>query len=444
MNMTQLARAGALLAALAAGYGLYAIGLQRGRSMPPAAPAAAPHPPGVGTAGRQPLYWHDPMVPAQKFDKPGKSPFMDMQLVPVYASDASDASDGGGGSAVSISARVQQNLGVRTAVVARGRLTPAIVAAGSIAYDERDVAVVQARSNGYVERLYVRAPFDPVRTGQPLLALYVPDWIAAQEEFLNARRLQGAGAEALVDGARQRMRLSGMSDAQIRQVEASGVVQARVTVTAPAGGVVSQLDARVGMTVAPGAPLFRINGLATVWLMADIPEDAAARVMPGASVEARTPALPGTVFKGRVDAILPQVDGATRTVKARIELANRGGRLVPGMFATVTITPADRREVMLVPTEAIIQTGTRSVVMAVQADGAFRPVDVETGVEADGQAEIRRGLSAGQRVVVSGQFLIDSDASLRGTATRMDAGPSAPLHAGANANGHADAAGARQ
>ena len=426
MKNTRLTAAGILLAAIAAGYALYAIGVQRGRDLTPAAPALMPRVAAAATS-KQPLYWHDPMYPTQKFNKPGKSPFMDMQLLPVYGGDSGD-DDG----TVAISPRLQQNLGVRIATVTRGSLAPALVAVGSVAYDERDVALVQARSNGYVERLYVQAPFDPVKKGQPLMELYVPDWIAAQEEYLSTRRLQGAGADGLVDAARQRMRLAGMDDQQIHQVEAGGKVQPRTTMFAPAGGVVAELDARVGMTVTPGAALFRINGLATVWLLADIPEGAAASVRPGAAVEAHTPALPGMIFKGRVNAILPQVDAATRTLKVRIELANPAGRLMPGMFATVNVTPADGGQVLQVPSEAVIQTGTRSVVMTAQANGKFLPVEVETGAEANGQTEIRGGLALGQQVVVSGQFLIDSEASLRGTATRMNDAPPAARPANGN------------
>ncbi len=221
------------------------------------------------------LYWHDPMVPGQKFDKPGKSPFMDMQLVPVYA-------DGGGDEGkVTISPRVQQNLGVRVAEVTTGVLAPALEAVGSVAYNERDVAVVQARANGYVERLLVRAPLDPVRKGQPLAELYVPDWVAAQEEYLSVRRMAGTGLDTLVDAARQRMRLAGMSEEQIRLVESTGKVHPRLTVTAPTGGVVAELSAREGMTVMSGAPLFRINGLGTVWVNAEVPESQAAPGAPG-------------------------------------------------------------------------------------------------------------------------------------------------------------------
>src|SRR5436309_3971324 len=337
MKLTPATLVIALAFVAAGGYGLYRLGMNQGIQM-------SAGPPGGGTAagpqkagdvdpatGKKVLYWHDPMVPGTKFDKPGKSPFMDMQLAPVYA-------DGGDESAVAISARVQQNLGVRTAEVKAGALASALEAVGSVAYNERDVAVVQARANGFLERLYVRAPLDPVRKGQPLAELYVPDWVAAQEEYLSAKRIgarsDSASLAGLADAAAQRMRLAGMSDAQIAAVEGGGKVQARFTITAPIAGVVGELTAREGMTVMAGAPLFRINGLSTVWVNAEVPEVAAAQVRPGNPVEARTPAVSGALFKGKVAAILPEVNPATRTVKARIELANPSGHLVPGMFAT--------------------------------------------------------------------------------------------------------------
>lgn len=399
----------ALLAAglvTAGGVGLYRIGMARGMTMAAAAPATA-----VGT-GKQVLYWHDPMVPGQKFDKPGKSPFMDMPLAPVYADDAGDQGS------VSISARVQQNLGIRTAEVTKGPMSASFEAVGSVAYNERDVALVQARSNGFVERLHVRALFDPVRKGQPLAELYVPEWVAAQEEYLSVKRMPGAGA-ALLDAARQRMRLVGMSDDQIRLVESSGTTHSRMTVSAPISGVIAELGAREGMAVTTGAALFRINGLGTVWVNAEVPESLAATIRPGTTVAARTAALPGTVFKGKVNAILPEVNAATRTLKARIEVANPSGRLVPGMFASISFSAPAAREVLSVPSEAVIQTGTRSVVMVLQGAGKFKPVEVDIGTEANGRSEIRTGLEAGQSVVVSGQFLIDSEASLKGTSTRM-------------------------
>src|SRR5437868_2014090 len=422
----------------AAGYGLYRLGMTDGMKMavPGRGASAGGAPQRAGdvdpATGKKILYWHDPMVPGQKFDKPGKSPFMDMQLVPVYA-------DSGDESGVAISSRVQQNLGVRTAEVKQGAMTSTVEAVGSVAYNERDVAVVQARSNGFLERLYVRAPLDPVRKGQPLAELYVPDWVAAQEEYLSAKRIGNRlGVNNLAESAAQRMRLAGMSEEQIRAIEAGGKVQPRLTITAPIGGVVGELTAREGMTVMAGAPLFRLNGLSTVWVNAEIPEAAAAQVRPGNPVEARTTAVSGTVFKGKVSAILPEVNPATRTIKARIELANPGGQLVPGMFATVNFTPAARKDVLLVPSEAVIQTGKRSIVVVAQGDGRFASVDVEVGLDSNGQTEIRKGLQAGQKVVVSGQFLVDSEANLKAATSRMGEMTAPSAQPGANATHRAE------
>lgn len=446
MKRNRLYGAVAIAIALgAAGYGLYALGMKRGMTRTDAPATAAP-PPAATTAlqpipqtiaegeaatrrhlqsglkagdvdpvtGRKVLYYHDPMTPGQRFDQPGKSPFMDMMLVPVYA-DA-DADRG----TVTVSSRMQQNLGVRTAPVVEDVLASSVSAVGSIAYNERDQALVQARANGFVERLHVRATLDRVAAGQPLVELYVPDWIAAQEEFLAVRRMQGTDLAALVDGARQRMRQVGMSEDQIRLVETTDRAQPRITLTAPIGGVIVDLAVREGMTVTVGATLARINGLGTVWANAEVPESQSARVRPGSRVEAQTAALPDATFTGKVQSILPDVNPVTRTIKARVELANPGARLVPGMFVSMRFADANTRKALLVPTEAIIQTGRRTVVMVAEDGGRFRPTDVEIGLEAGGRTEIRHGLEAGQHVVVSSQFLIDSEASLRGVEARLD------------------------
>jgi Cu(I)/Ag(I) efflux system membrane fusion protein len=368
--------------------------------------------------GRRILYYHDPMVPGKQFSTPGKSPFMDMMMVPAYAGSAS-ADD----SSIRVSSRIRQNIGLRTAPVTEGALATQVSAVGAIAYNERDQVIVQARAQGYVEKLHVRATLDRVVKGQPLVDLYVPDWVAAQEEFLAVRRMQGADLAPLLEGARARMRQAGMDETQIRLVETSGQVQSWLTLVAPIAGVVTELAVREGMTVAPGATLVRINGLDTVWAEAAVPESQVALLHPGDPVNAESPALPGTVFTGRVQALLPQVSAATRTFKARVELANADGRLVPGMFVEMYFKDSSGRQSLLVPTEAIIQTDKRAVVMLAEDDGNFRPVAVEPGREADGQTEIRRGLQAGQRVVVSGQFLIDSEASLRGLEAGVNSEP---------------------
>jgi len=436
----------------AAGYGLYSLGLKNGSRMgavftagdAPPSPTTAPTPGPQSVAegeeatrrhiaaglkagnidpmtGGKILYYHDPMVPGSKFDKPAKSPFMDMMLVPVYAESGADQGK------VTVSPRIQQNLGVRTAMVTEGTLSPQVSAVGSIAFNERDQATVQARATGYVERLHVRATLDQVTKGQPLVELYVPDWVAAQEEFLAIQRMQGHDLASLVDGARQRMRLAGMSEAQIRQVEATGKTQTRITLTSPIGGVVVELLAREGMTVMTGTTLFRINGLSTVWANAEVPESQSALLRSGAKVQARSPAVPGMTFDGKVQAVLPEVNPATRTLKARLELTNPGGRLVPGMFVSMQFMDMRAEKALLIPTEAVIQTGKRTVVMLAEDNGRFRPVDVQMGIESGGQTEIKRGLQAGQRVVVSSQFLIDSEASLKGVEARLNEVPQAAV-----------------
>jgi len=402
------------------GYFLYRAGIGAGRSQAigaaaaPSAAAPAPQTPGDidPRTGKRILYWQDPMAPGQRFEHPGKSPFMDMQLVPVVEG----ATDSG---VVEISPRVQQNLGVRTAPVTRGQLRYEITASASVAYDERDVALVQARASGFVERLRVRAALDAVREGEPLADLYVPDWVAAQVEYLAVRNMKSPGAADLVDGARQRMRLAGMPEELIQTLEKSGTPQSRFTLLAPISGVVTELIAREGMTVTVGSPLFRINGLRRVWVNADVPETLAEQVRQGDAVQARTAALPGVAFDGTVSAVLPSVNLATRTLTARVELANPNMQLLPGMFVSVQFAPAAQSNVLLVPTEAVIETGTRRIVLLADGDGRFRPVNVETGAQRGGQTEIRAGLTAGEKVVVSGQFLIDSEASLKATEARL-------------------------
>ena len=371
--------------------------------------------------GKQVLYWHDPMFPQQKFDKPGKSPFMDMMLVPVYGDGGEDASS------VRISSRVVQNLGIRTVEVTRGTLERKIEAVGTVVFDERAVAVVQARVVGYVERLFVRAPLDPVVKGQPLAEILAPDWAAAQEEYLALKRSPQA-SDALRAAARQRLVLIGMPEEAIAALQGEGKVRARVTLTAPLSGVIAELGAREGMTVMPGTMLFRINGLATVWINAEVPESQASGLAVGGEIRATVPAYPGDLFTGRIAAVLPEVNPTTRTLKARIEVSNPQGRLKPGMYATVDLAPRAKRDALLVPSEAVIRTGQRSVVVIADSaqDGRqrFKPVDVVVGAESEGMTEILKGVESGMKVVVSGQFLIDSEASLKATGTRMQEAPS--------------------
>jgi Cu(I)/Ag(I) efflux system membrane fusion protein len=379
--------------------------------------------------------YHDPMVPGKNFDAPAKSPFMDMMLVPRYAGGGQGQGQGqgcGDNASVSVSPRVQQNLGLRTAAVAEGSLAMELGAVGSVAWNERLQEVVSARAMGFVEKLHVRATFDRVAAGAPLVELHVPDWVAAQEDYLAVARMSGPGIDALRDAARARMRQAGMDDALIAQVAREGRIQVRVTLAAPTAGIVSELMVREGATVMPGMPLLRLQGTGTVWAEGQVPESQAALLRPGARVVATSPAAPGEDFAGRLQALLPEVDAATRTRRARLELANPGARLVPGMFVQLRFAQSARSKSLLVPTDAVIHTGRRSVVMLAEGEGRYRPVAVKTGLEHQGQTEVLEGLAAGQRVVLSGQFLIDSEASLRGVEARLNqqATPApAPAHA---------------
>jgi Cu(I)/Ag(I) efflux system membrane fusion protein len=262
-----------------------------------------------------------------------------------------------------------------------------------------------------------------VKKGAPLVELLYPEWAGAQEEFL---LLKKSGSAELAQAARQRLLLLGMSEEQIAAVERDGKVRNRFTLRSPISGVIAELGVREGMSITPGMTLFRLVDLSTVWVNAEVPEAQAARVRPGTPVKARVAGYPGELFEGRVGAILPEVNAATRTLRARIELRNPQARLKPGMYATLEFAAPGRKQVVLVPTEAVIRTGSRDVVVVALGDGKFRAAQVEVGTEVGGQSEIVKGLAAGDKVVLSGQFLIDSEASLSGTIARLEGAEEKP------------------
>jgi Cu(I)/Ag(I) efflux system membrane fusion protein len=373
---------------------------------------------------RKALYWYDPMYPQQKFDKPGKSPFMDMQLVPQFASGTEDRAS------VSIDPGLTQNLGLRFATVTRAVFESSLDVTGVLAFNERDVAVIQARTPGFVERVYAHAPGDVLKANAALADILVPDWAAAQTEFLALKR---NGDAELLAAARQRLRLTGMPAALIAQVERSGKVQPNLTLTSPISGVLQELNVRAGMTVAAGETLARVNGLSSVWLAVAVPESDAGAITVGQAVEARLPAFPGTTLSGKVSAILPETNPDSRTLRVRVELPNPDGRLRPGLTAQVRLNRATEQSVLWVPSEAVIRTGRRALVMLAEDAGRYRPVEVQPGQESDGRTAILKGLEEGQKVVTSGQFLLDSEASLKGIVARTEqesppSGAAAGLH----------------
>ena len=400
----------AILAGAVAGV-IYGMHLIKKTGSPPADTSEA------SDGERKPLYWYDPMKPDQHFDKPGKSPFMDMQLVPMFADEGGGSKEG----VISVDPRMMQNLGIRTVPVERGAIAQEVRAAGNVAADETRIEVVQARAAGWIEKLHVRSVNDPVTTGQLLAEIYAPDLLAAQQEFLLALRSARAhpGADSLVQASRERLSFLGLSDQQIARIEKTGQAQRRVAIYSPINGVVTELGVREGVQVMPGMNLFSLVDLSRVWVTAQITESQAGWVANGQAAEVSVPALPGRTFKGQVDYVYPDVMPETRTLKVRIRLDNPKLELKPGMFASVTIGGGTTRDALLVPAEALIKTGTRSVVIVAESEGRFRPVDVTVGTESQGKLEIREGLEEGQQVVASGQFLIDSEANLRGALTRM-------------------------
>lgn len=395
----------ALVAVLAVGAGGYWLGASRTQD-------------GASQAedGRRVLYWYDPMVPDQHFDAPGQSPFMDMELVPRYADEGSTEAG------VRIDPSIAQNLGVRLASVESAPVSRTVTAAGVIVFNDRAVAQVQARAAGFVERSYGRAVGDVVAAGAPIVDIRVPEWTAAQAEYLALRH----GGGELAAAARQRLAMLGMPASLIARVERDGAPRPIATIVAPVAGAITMLDIRAGMTVAQGAPLATINGVSPVWLVVSLSQADAAIARPGGRVVARVPAYPGEEFAGRIESVLPAADAATRTIEVRIALANPGGRLRPGMTADAELVEADQRPALLVPAEAVIRTGRRTIVIVALEGGRFAPTEIELGRRSGDRIEVTQGLSEGQSVVASGQFLIDSEASLTGALERLEASSTAP------------------
>jgi Cu(I)/Ag(I) efflux system membrane fusion protein len=366
---------------------------------------------------RKVLYWHDPMVPNARFDKPGKSPFMDMRLVPVYADEA------GKDSGINVAANITQSLGVRSGRVERVSVQSKITAVGAIAFNDELLEVVAARAEGVVTRLYVHAPFEQVRRGQPLVEISSPAWIEAQQEYLSLLDAQSEVGRALRAAARKRLVVIGIPEATIENIDSKRTVAGAIALVAPIAGVINELSVREGSAVVPGMPLLRINGLESVWINARIPESQRAKAVVGSQVEAVAVAWPGITFPGKLIAIQPQVEAESRTITARILLQNSDRRLAPGMFVSVNMMADARGSQLTVPDEAVIATGERNVVITTDGNGQFGAAKVVTGGSQDGRTVILDGLQEGQAIVLSGQFLIDSEASLKTTLERLEQGP---------------------
>lgn len=366
-------------------------------------------------SGKTVLYWFDPMVPMERYKAPGRSS-MNMGLQPKYA-------DEGAGAGVRISPAVQQNLGVRTTRVRFEHLAAAIAVVGRVETDERRIVEVQTLTPGFVEQLSVRAVGEQVGRGASVASVYSPELLGAQHEYVALLNIRASTiSPGLRSAARQRLQLLGLPDAAIRNLDRGGRPQRTYGVFAPRSGIVTAIGARPGARVEPGQSIMTLADLSQVWVVAEVPEVSLGQIRIGQPAEISFPAYGGQAVRGRIDYIFPTLNADARTARVRVTLANPGSRLKIGMFANLTIGGAAIGG-LVVPAEAVISTGRRNVVI-VQRSGGFIPVEVELGRTVGDRTEIRRGLSLNDIVVVSGQFLIDSEASLVGIVERLSRGQS--------------------
>ncbi len=308
---------------------------------------------------------------------------------------------------------------MRLGKVEKAAISTQLAAVGTVSFDEELLEVVQSRVAGYVQHLYVKSSLQPVKRGQPLADLVAPAWISAQEEYLSLLSAESERGRDIRDAARERLKVLGVPESEIKRLEATRKVNGATTIYAPIDGVISELTVREGAAVAEGAPLFRLNSLHKVWAIAQIPETQIAAVSRDAKVTVTATGWPGERFEGHVLAVLPDLDAATRTLPVRIEIENQGQRLVPGMFLSLEFSATNAAPELVVPSEAVIATGTRSVVILSRGDAGFDVREVKTGADTNGKTVILSGLAEGDPIVLSGQFLIDSEASLQATVSRL-------------------------
>jgi multidrug efflux pump subunit AcrA (membrane-fusion protein) len=405
------------IAVIAATVGTILLVVACRRSPNAAAPPAA-------TLSKKVLYWYDPMKPEVHFDKPGKSPFMDMQLEPKYSEDATPPASAvpSGYSVVKVPLERRQEIGVTTAKVERRPIGGRIETSGAVAEDEGRVHAINAKFSGYIERLVVDRTGQEVRKGQALLSVYSPDLVATEREFLLAiegsRRLSGSSsaevvsdAAALASAARERLRLWDIPTGEIDRIEKTGTVSKDLVLPSPVSGVVLKKDALPGMAITAGMPLYTIADLSIVWVLADVYQSEMAMVAPGNAVEVRASFLPGRVFPGRVDFVYPTLAEETRTAKVRVVIPNPKGELKPGMLAAISLS-GRVREALSVPRSALIATGERQIAFVEQSPGVFVPREVRTGASGKDLVEVLSGLSEGESVVTSANFLVDSESRI--------------------------------
>lgn len=383
--------------------------------------------PNSETAAKQPLFYRHPMNPEITSPVPAKDE-MGMDYFPVYADEA--GRDKAPAGTVSIDSVTVQNIGVRVAAAERRTLTRKIRAVGRVDYDEELLARPHPKTEGWVEKLFVDKTGVAVQKNEELLSLYSPQLVATQQEYLLAlRNLETLrespypdirrGAEELVWSTRERLQLLDVPEHQIHELEQSGKIHKNLHIHSPFHGIVLKIGVREGQYATPQTELYVLADLCQVWVYVDVYEYELPWVKVGDEAEMRVAAVPGQVFHGTVAYIYPYLEKQTRTARLRLEFANDDLLLKPEMFANVTIHASRQVDTTVVPEEAIVRSGAREQVFVVRGPGKFEPREVKVGVSAEGFTEILQGVEAGEQVVTSSQFLIDSESKLREAAAKM-------------------------
>ncbi len=357
------------------------------------------------------LYWVAPMDPNYRRDKPGKSP-MGMDLIPFYSATDDDTN------IVTISPAVVQNLGVRTSKAELTRLWRGIDTVGYVDYDESKVSHIHLRTEGWIEKLAVESEGERVKKGDFLFDVYSPKLVNAQEELVTAL---ATGNNGLIRATKERLSALGISGAQISELEKTKKVKQRISIYAPQDGVVSELPVREGMFVKPSQKVMTLGDLSSVWLLAEVFERQAQWVEVGQDAEVTLSYIPGKSWNGKVEYIYPSLDPKTRTLKVRLRFENPGERLKPNMYANVKIYGGVRENTIVIPLQGLIRSGREQRVILSLGEGRFVARNVRAGIESGNYVEILEGVEAGDEIVTSAQFLIDSEANLRASLNRMTA-----------------------
>ena len=378
-------------------------------------------------AERKVLYWTDAMNPGSKYDKPGKAPD-GMDLVPVYEESPVPQQEAPKG-ALRITPEKQQLIGVQYGVVEARVVSKTIRAVAQLTYDETRITKVHSRIAGWIERVYVDFTGQLVKAGQPLLTVYSPDLVATQDEYLLALRARdnlgdshfrdvADGANSLLEAARKRLELWDISDQQIAEVEKTRKPVTALTLYSPVSGFVTARNSYGKQRITPETELYAIADLSTVWAIADFYEYEARDVQLGQEVALAVSAFPGRSFRGKVTYIYPQLDNSTRTLRARVELPNPDFILKPDMYATAELK-IDYGRRLCIPQEAVLDSGTEQVVFVALEGGYFESRKVQLGDRVDNQVIVLSGLKAGEKIVTSGNFLIDSESTLKSALSGM-------------------------